>query len=71
MIFRFQAPVKIALGFATMVAALGFAGSARADNPSKPFSRAEATQIIAEARQVVNANGIERLEKGKIGGIEQ
>jgi pimeloyl-ACP methyl ester carboxylesterase len=37
----------------------------------KPSSRAEATAIIAEARKVVTPNGVERLEKVRIGGIEQ
>src|SRR6185437_6840540 len=37
----------------------------------KPFSRAEATQIITNARKVVNPGGIERLQKVPIGGIDQ
>jgi pimeloyl-ACP methyl ester carboxylesterase len=37
----------------------------------KPSSRAEATAIIAEARKVVTPNGVERLEKVRIGGIDQ
>lgn len=37
----------------------------------KPTSRDEATAIIAKARKIVTPNGIERLEKVKIGDIEQ
>lgn len=37
----------------------------------KPFSRHEATSIIANARKIVTPNGIERLEAVRIGGIEQ
>lgn len=36
-----------------------------------PFSRHEATSIIANARRIVTPNGIERLEAVRIGGIEQ
>jgi pimeloyl-ACP methyl ester carboxylesterase len=39
--------------------------------PAPPTSRAEATAIIANARKIVTPNGIERLEKVRIGGIEQ
>ncbi len=38
---------------------------------SKPFSRAEATAIIADARKIVTPNGIERLESVRIGGIDE
>lgn len=44
---------------------------ARADAPAKPASRAEATAIIANARKIVTPNGVERLEKVRIGGIDQ
>src|SRR6266481_2335763 len=44
---------------------------ARADEPAKPASRAEATAIIADARKIVTPNGVERLEKVRIGGIDQ
>ncbi len=36
-----------------------------------PSSRAEATKIIADMRRVVADEGVERLEKVRIGGIEQ
>jgi proline iminopeptidase len=44
---------------------------ARAEQPAKPASRAEATAIIANARKIVRPNGVERLEKVRIGGIDQ
>jgi pimeloyl-ACP methyl ester carboxylesterase len=45
--------------------------SAAAPQPSKPFSRADAAKIIADARKIVTPNGVERLEKVRIGGIDQ
>src|ERR1700704_6234949 len=36
--------------------------------PARPASRADATAIIANARKVVTPNGVERLEKVRIGG---
>ena len=36
-----------------------------------PFSRTEATAIIADARKIVTPDGVERLEKLRIGGIDQ
>ncbi len=38
---------------------------------AKPASRAEATAIIANARRILTPEGVERLEKRRIGGIEQ
>ena len=43
----------------------------RAQEPAKPASRAEATTIIANARKIVTPNGVERLEKVRIGEIDQ
>jgi pimeloyl-ACP methyl ester carboxylesterase len=43
----------------------------RAQQPDKPSSRAEAASIIANARKIVTPNGVERLEKITIGGIDQ
>jgi hypothetical protein len=40
-------------------------------SPAKPFSRAQAAAIIANAGKIVSANGVDRLEKVRIGGIEQ
>jgi proline iminopeptidase len=42
-----------------------------ADGPAKPFNRAEATAIISDARKIVTRDGIERLEKVRMGGIER
>jgi pimeloyl-ACP methyl ester carboxylesterase len=36
-----------------------------------PGSRAEATRIVAEMRRIVTTAGVERLEKVRIGGIDQ
>jgi hypothetical protein len=43
----------------------------RAQEPDKPASRVEATAIITNARKIVTPNGVERLEKVRIGRIEQ
>jgi hypothetical protein len=43
----------------------------RAQEPAKPASRSKATAIIANARKIVAPNGVERLEKVRIGGIDQ
>ncbi len=37
----------------------------------KPQSRQQATEIVADMRRVVTDNGVERLEKVRIGGIDQ
>src|SRR5258705_743680 len=55
---------------ASLLAALATV-PALAQEPAKPSSRAEAVAIIAEARRVVTPNGVERLEKVRIGGIDQ
>jgi proline iminopeptidase len=43
----------------------------RAQAPADPASRAEATAIISNARKILTPNGVERLEKVRIGGIDQ
>jgi proline iminopeptidase len=43
----------------------------QAQEPAKPASRADATTIIANARKILTPNGVERLEKVRIGGIDQ
>jgi proline iminopeptidase len=43
----------------------------RAQQPEKPSDRAEAAAVIANARKIVTAHGVERLEKVRIGGIDQ
>ena len=50
---------------------LGVVAPAADDQAPKPFSRAKAAAIIANARRIVTPNGVERLEKISIGGIEQ
>ena len=52
--------------FAVLVSA-----PALGQEPVKPASRAEATAIIANARKIVTPNGIELLERVRIGGIDQ
>jgi hypothetical protein len=44
---------------------------ARTQERVKPANRAEATAIVAAARSILTPNGVERLEKVKIGGIDQ
>jgi proline iminopeptidase len=54
---------------AVIVGALvAFAVSAE---PAKPFTRDDAARIIANARRILNPEGIERLQTVKIGGIDQ
>lgn len=43
----------------------------RADEPAKPANRAQATAIIANVRKILTPNGVERLEKVRIGAIDQ
>jgi hypothetical protein len=43
--------------------------SARADEPVKPASRAEATAIIANARKIVTPNGVERWRRCVLTGL--
>ncbi|MBB6092463.1 pimeloyl-ACP methyl ester carboxylesterase [Povalibacter uvarum] len=44
---------------------------ALAQTPVKPTNRAEAVAIIADARRIVTPDGVERVEKLRIGGIDQ
>lgn len=55
------------------MAALWFCTSLQAAGQSAPgpHTRAEATKVIADLRKVVADGGIERLEKVRIGGIDQ
>ncbi|MCU1262789.1 MAG: alpha/beta fold family hydrolase [Bryobacterales bacterium] len=71
MIFGFNAPVTAVLKLARVLVALAVAGASPAQQVPKPFSRTEAATRIAEARKIVNPGGVERLEKVKIGGIDQ
>ncbi|GAA3914573.1 alpha/beta fold hydrolase [Luteimonas lutimaris] len=50
---------------------LAAAATAAGQEPVAPASRAEATKIIADMRRIVTDEGVERLEKVHIGGIDQ
>lgn len=67
---RLRTLTTLAALLLTFVAVLAMAAT-REEEPGKPFSRAEATAIIANARKIVAPNGVERLEKVRIGGIDQ
>jgi proline iminopeptidase len=60
--------VYIATGVVLMFLALA-SGAAAPD--TKPFTRDTAAGIIADARKILNPGGVERLEKVRIGGIDQ
>ena len=57
---------KITLVLLTLAVA-----SSGADHGSPDSHRPDSTPIIANARKIVTPNGVERLEKVRIGGIEQ
>ena len=59
------------VAFLLTLLALFAIAPAQADEPAKPASRAEATAIIAAARKIMTPNEVERLEKVRIGGINQ
>jgi proline iminopeptidase len=59
--------LRIVAAFAACIVSLTAAHA----EPAKPFTRDTATAIIANARKIVTPHGIERLEKVKIGGIDQ
>lgn len=61
--------LKTAMRLAMLV--LLTAAVARADELAKPFGRGEAAAVIANARKILTPNGVERLEKVRVGGIEQ
>jgi pimeloyl-ACP methyl ester carboxylesterase len=71
MIFNFNINITTVQKLAALVAVLSVAGSSENELSPKPFSRAEATKIIGEARRIVNPGGVERREKVRIGGIDQ
>ncbi|TWI00987.1 pimeloyl-ACP methyl ester carboxylesterase [Luteimonas cucumeris] len=51
--------------------AMTMTATAGAAEPPGPHSRAEATRTIADLRRIVTERGVERVEKVRIGGIEQ
>jgi proline iminopeptidase len=61
----------LAATFVAFLPALVVANPAWAEPSPKPFTRAEAAGIIADARKIVSPHGIEQLVKVRIGGIEQ
>src|SRR5882724_13423167 len=67
---RLRGLTTLAAHLLTFLAVFAIA-PARANEPAKPASRAEATAIIANARKIVTPNGVERLEKVRIGEIDQ
>jgi len=68
--FNFNMNSRTAGNLATVLV-IAVTGLAVGQTSSKPFSRVEATTIIADARRIVNPDGIEQLETVRIGGIEQ
>lgn len=50
---------------------VGPAKAASAERAVSPANRSEATAIVREMRRIVTANGVERLEPVRIGGINQ
>jgi len=59
------------VAFLLTLLALFAIATAQADEPAKPASRAEATAIIAAGRKIMTPNGVEGMEKVRIGGINQ
>ncbi|HXZ78614.1 MAG TPA: alpha/beta hydrolase [Terriglobales bacterium] len=67
----FNSNIRAGRRLAAVLVALAIVGSS-ADEPSpKPTTRAEATAIISNARKILTPNGVERLERVRIGGIDQ
>jgi pimeloyl-ACP methyl ester carboxylesterase len=71
MSFSFKVNTRMMAKLAAVLGALAVAGLAADQPSSKSFSRNEAAGIIADARKIVNPAGIERMEKVRIGGIDQ
>src|SRR5467141_3603659 len=67
---RLRSQTTLAARLLTFLAVFA-AAPAQADERAKPASRAEAIAIIADARKIMTPNGVERLEKVRIGGIDQ
>lgn len=64
---------RIARTIATAIAVLLVLGTTAtaAEKPARPSNRAEATKIVADMRRIVTPEGVERLQKVRIGGIDQ
>src|SRR6202050_3848005 len=63
--------VRNLVSLLAVLSVLAVLGSSGDEQTPKPFSRAKAALIISDARKIVTPNGVERLEKVRIGGIEQ
>lgn len=61
--------IRIIVTAAIVGALASFAASA--EPQAKPFTRDDAARIIANARKILDPEGIERLEPVKIGGLDQ
>ena len=68
---RLNARAGRVLHVAALLLALLVTGPAPADPAARPFTRRDAANIIANARKIVTPHGIERLERVRIGGIDQ
>jgi pimeloyl-ACP methyl ester carboxylesterase len=68
---NFIVSIKGGRRLAAALVALVVAVLATNESSPKPVNRGEATAIIANARKILTPNGIERLEKVRIGGIDQ
>src|SRR5262245_790809 len=71
MISELKASIRVVRDFAAVLVLLGVACSAGDEPLPKPYNRAEAARIIAEARRILNPDGVERLETLRIGGVDQ
>src|SRR5215831_4069000 len=56
---------------ATVLTVLAVISSATDEQSPKSISRASATAIITNARKILTPNGVERLDRIRIGGIDQ
>ena len=68
---NYIASIRAGRRLAAAVVVLAVVGLATDEPAPKPIDRSEATAIIADARKILTPNGVERLEKLRIGGIEQ
>jgi pimeloyl-ACP methyl ester carboxylesterase len=62
--------LPILTGLAPALTGTCVASAARAE-PARPLNRTEAVKILADLRRIVTPDGVERLEKVRIGGIDQ
>jgi hypothetical protein len=62
--------LPILTGLALALTGTCVASAARAE-PARPLNRTEAVKILADLRRIVTPDGVERLEKVRIGGIDQ